>query len=94
MDINILLWLQGLREAAGPGVENFFATASAAAVNALFLVIPFAIFWCVDKAKGSVAITSFALGNTVNQLVKNTVCVPASVNFGAVASVTASDAAP
>ncbi len=74
MDINILLWLQGLREAAGPGVENFFATASAAAVNALFLVIPFAIFWCVDKAKGSVAITSFALGNTVNQLVKNTVC--------------------
>jgi nitrogen fixation-related uncharacterized protein len=74
MDINILLWLQGLREAADPGVEDFFATASAVAVNALFLVIPFAIFWCVDKAKGSVAITSFALGNAVNQFVKNTVC--------------------
>lgn len=74
MDIDFLLWLQGLRAAVAPGVEHFFVTVSAVAINPVFLVLPFLVLWCVDKARGTLAIMSFSIGNLANQFVKNTVC--------------------
>ncbi|MBP3884825.1 MAG: phosphatase PAP2 family protein [Olsenella sp.] len=75
MDIDILLWLQDLRLAAGPAVEHAFVLLSSLSINALFLLVPFGIYWCFDKAKGFLAIASFAMANASNQLVKNTATV-------------------
>lgn len=75
MDIDALLWLQDVRAAAGPAVEHAFVLLSSLSINALFLLVPFGIYWCLDKAKGLLAIASFAMANVCNQLIKNTATV-------------------
>ena len=75
MDIWYLLWLQSLREAAGPLIESFFAAVSAIAVNPFTMFLPGIIYWCFDKFSGFFVLTSFTLGNFVCMFLKNTFCV-------------------
>ncbi len=75
MDIQYLLWLQGLRGAWGPSVEEFFVIISAIAAKSTFVLIPLAIYWCLDKKKGLFVLTSIAGGQIVNQLLKSTFCI-------------------
>lgn len=75
MDIDILLWLQDLRVAAGSAVEHAFVLLSSLSINMFVLLVPFGIYWCFDKARGFLAIASFAMANTFNQFVKNTATI-------------------
>ena len=74
MDISHLLWLQGIREAAAPWVEQLFALISAAVVSPALLLIPCLVYWCVDKASGMFALASFTGANLATQTVKGIVC--------------------
>lgn len=74
MDISYLLWLQGIREALPPVVEDFFVAVSALANNKALAVLPCLLFWCFDKRAGRYMLLSFSFGTLLNQLVKNTVC--------------------
>lgn len=74
MDISYLIWLQGIREALPPVVEQFFVIVSSIAVNNALVVIPCILFWCIDKRAGQFVLFSFSMGVMCNQLIKNTVC--------------------
>ena len=74
MDISYLLWLQGIREALTPFVEQFFVVISAIAASSALVVLPCLLFWCLDKRGGEFLLFSFSLGSLCNQLIKNTVC--------------------
>ncbi|MBR3159471.1 MAG: phosphatase PAP2 family protein [Atopobiaceae bacterium] len=74
MDISYLLWLQGIREALPPFVEQFFVVISAIAASSALVVLPCLLFWCLDKRGGEFLLFSFSLGSLCNQFIKNTVC--------------------
>ncbi|MBQ6411499.1 MAG: hypothetical protein IJI16_06080, partial [Atopobiaceae bacterium] len=76
MDIEYLLVLQELREAAGPLAEQFFLMVSNVLVGAIMTAVPFVIYWCLDKRKGLFVLASFSVGTLVNNLVKSIACVP------------------
>ena len=76
MDIEYLLILQELREAAGPLAEQFFLMVSNVLVGAIMTAVPFIVYWCLDKRKGLFVLTSFSVGTLVNNLVKSIACVP------------------
>ncbi len=73
MDIQYLLWLQGIRESAGKGVENFFALLS----DSIFFIIAASImiFLLLDKKKGAFVLFAYSIGSTLNAIVKVTACV-------------------
>lgn len=73
MDITYLLWLQNLREHAGPIWEYIFygITMLGAAGIALALVI----YLCKDKKKGFFITACFCLGTVMNGTIKNICCV-------------------
>lgn len=73
MDIDYLLWLQGLREAAPAWVGRFFELVSAVEAGPLLLAVPFVLYWCFDKRRGAFVLFCFALGNLATQVVKNLV---------------------
>ncbi len=74
MAIEILLRLQELRAALGPGVEAFFVTLTNFATSTLSVFIALIVFWCIDKATGREMFGIFTFSSLSNQLIKNTVC--------------------
>ncbi|MDD3334307.1 MAG: phosphatase PAP2 family protein [Eubacteriales bacterium] len=52
MDIDYLLWLQGLRQAAGSTVENLFVFISEFGMPTIPLLLVFVIYWCFHKKAG------------------------------------------
>ncbi|MDO4798516.1 MAG: phosphatase PAP2 family protein [Coriobacteriales bacterium] len=74
MDIAILLWLQGLREALPSFVEQFFLIVSSIANSSAIILIPCVLYWCLDKRVGTKIMFSFSMGAVCNQLIKNTAC--------------------
>lgn len=74
MDLQYLLFLQEIRERLPLCVEKFFAFTSALTVNPFLYVIPFIIYWSVDKRKGQIFMTAVWLGNILNSLAKLSVC--------------------
>ncbi len=74
MDIQILLWLQNLRESMGPLVETFFVAISEVPVSAAIVLIPCIVYWCLDKRGGLFMLLNFCGGMMVAGLVKNSVC--------------------
>ena len=74
MDIEYLLWLQGLREAWGSGVENFFVVITQVGMPYYLLLIISAIYWCVDKRSGERVFVSAFLAIFVNEFLKILVC--------------------
>ena len=74
MDISYLLWLQGIREALPPLVEQFFVAVSALAITNALILLPCILYWCLDKRAGQYLVFTFSWGSFLNQFVKNTVC--------------------
>ena len=74
MDIEFLLWLQNIREATG----NVFTPAvnwlSHAAITWLVL-LPFAVYWCINKRDGLFLIISLGISRFLNGIIKVTACV-------------------
>lgn len=70
MDIDILLWLQGLREAMPYVVEKFFVIISAIAINPALALIPCIIYWCLDKRKGTLIMLAFTISSLAVNLTK------------------------
>ncbi len=73
MDIQYLLWLQELRNATGGMFDEFFNALSKFAVDIMPL-LPFVVFWCVDKKWGYRFITTWGIAEVVNGIIKLTVC--------------------
>lgn len=74
MDIEYLLWLQGIRESLPQVVQVCLEFLGSKTAMAAVLVVPCLVYWCIDKAVGTLALLSYAGSSLVNQLVKNTVC--------------------
>ena len=72
-DVQYLLFLQQLRNACGGCFDELFNAISKIAVDVMPL-LPFMVFWCVDKKWGYRFITTIWLGEVVNGLIKLTVC--------------------
>ena len=73
MDIQYLLFLQGIREATGGFFDEFFNALSKFAVDILPF-LPYIIFWCVDKKWGYRFIAATWIGEVVNGIIKLSVC--------------------
>ncbi len=74
MDIEYLLWLQGLRESLPAFFEQFFAIVSAVAISKALIFGVCLIYWCLDKRAGQYVLLSFCFGALVNQFIKNMAC--------------------
>lgn len=74
IDINYLLWLQGIREALPDFVTNVFVFLSDFAVGIGTILVPAIFFWCISKTIGTLIFMNFSLGQVVNQIIKNSVC--------------------
>lgn len=75
MDLDFLLWLQNLREAAGGVLDGFImAITNIVGGTALYIFIGF-IYWCIDKRAGALMCMSYGFTGILNQIIKNTVCV-------------------
>lgn len=73
MDIQYLLFLQGLREATGGVFDEFFNAISKFAVDILTF-LPYVVFWCVNKKWGYRFIATEWIGELLNGVIKLTVC--------------------
>lgn len=76
MDIAYLLWLQNLREGIGPTLDSFFNFITSIVVGPAAIIVVATLYWCVDKRAGWYVLTSFAVGNNINQMLKDFFCVP------------------
>ena len=74
MDITVLLWFQGIREALGPVFDTFVSYLSDAMAYAV-AVIPFICYWCGNKKAGRRMIFALAVSMFLNQLLKVTFSV-------------------
>ena len=72
MDIEYLLWLQGIREAAGPAIEMIMNVVTFLGSSAMLAVVPCILYWIVDKELGLFILTNIGIGNNINQLLKET----------------------
>ncbi|MBQ1906594.1 MAG: phosphatase PAP2 family protein [Firmicutes bacterium] len=75
MDIDILLFLQGLREAMPGWLVFALAEFSDIVVNPAVYVVLAGVYWCRDKRLGSLLSLNIIAGVGINQLLKNTFCV-------------------
>ena len=76
MDIEYLLFLQGIRESLPHLFGSFFMLVSDLANGAALIVVPCIIYWCFDKRRGAAVLFSFAIGSFATTLTKVTACVP------------------
>ncbi len=74
MDIEYLLWLQGIREALGPFIEMLMNLVSHICDGPIVALVPCLLYWVVDKRAGLFVLTNLAIGNNINQFIKDTVC--------------------
>jgi membrane-associated phospholipid phosphatase len=74
MDIEYLLWLQGLRESAPEFLQSLIAFLGAEWASYIAMAMPAVVYWCVDRRRGIVPFFSFMISLPVNQLVKLTAC--------------------
>ena len=75
MDIDYLLLLQGLREATGTFLPEFFGVVSKIAVSELPVLMICFVYWAFDRQAGKRIIGGLSLGLFVNGLLKLTFCV-------------------
>lgn len=73
IDIQYLLFLQGLRGATGGILDEFFNAISKLAVE-LLPFLPYIVFWAVDKKWGYRFIATISCGEVINGIIKLTVC--------------------
>lgn len=75
MDIQILLWLQSLRDVVGNCFNGFFAFITMIAVDYYMLIPGLILFWAVDKKAGTYGLSSYGLACLENAGLKATFCV-------------------
>ena len=75
MDIEYLLWLQGIREAAGPVVETIMNVITELGSGVVLALVPCLVYWIVDKRLGQYLLVNIAIGNNINSTVKDIACV-------------------
>lgn len=73
MDIDFLLFLQNIRLSCSDALTAFMVWASHF-VMAYLLVVPVFIYWCLDKKKGLYILIALECCQTVNSIIKLTVC--------------------
>ena len=73
IDIEYLLFLQELRNATGGAFDEFFNAISKIAVDIMPL-LPYLIYWAVDKKWGYRFIGALWGGELLNGIIKLTVC--------------------
>ena len=74
MDIEYLLWLQGIREASGSIIQSIFSFLGSDAALIVVIVAPCLAYWCWDKRRAMLALFAYGTSSVFNQLLKNTVC--------------------
>lgn len=74
MDLDYLLFLQGVREVMPAIVTQFLVVVSAIIVSPALIILPCIFYWCIDKRAGQFVVFSLAISGLINQLVKNIVC--------------------
>lgn len=75
MDVEYLLYLQGLRESWGSGAESFITLVTKIPASPLSAIIPGVLFWCINRRAGLFLLCVMAFGRLVNKLIKGTLCV-------------------
>lgn len=75
MDIQILLFLQNVRELTNGIFNDFFAFITNIAVDYYVIVPILIIMWTIDKKKGIFAYLTYGLGSFFNAMLKSTFCV-------------------
>ncbi len=75
MDIEYLLWLQGLRESWGSSAEFAVTLITNIPKSPLSALIPGILFWCVSKRAGLFLLLMASFGRLINTLIKDTFCV-------------------
>lgn len=73
MDLDYLIFLQGLRESYGG--EIFFSLVSSIVTSPLTAAIPAILFWCINKNAGIFILFNATCGRAVNELIKGTLCI-------------------
>lgn len=75
MDIEYLLFLQALREAAPVWLNTLLSGISEFAVSNVTIFLPCVVFWCISKETGLFVLMSEGIARGVNAFIKNTFCV-------------------
>ena len=75
MEIDFLLALQGLREAAPDAVNQLFLLLSSFVVGPLPVLITAIVYWCVSKRAGYFIASGYLACSCTNQLVKKIACI-------------------
>ena len=73
LDVDYLLFLQGIREDWGG--EGLFTLISALPKSALTAAIPAILYWCFNKQAGIFILFNATCGRVINDLLKGTFCV-------------------
>ena len=73
VDLDYLLFLQGIRETYGG--ETIFKIFSALTTSALTAAIPAILFWCINKNAAIFLMFNALCGRVINDLLKGTFCV-------------------
>lgn len=74
MDIQYLLFLQGLRETAPSWLNKMLLSISELSVGGALLLVML-VYWCINKRAGLYLLLCQAGATVVNQVVKNTACI-------------------
>ena len=74
MDIEYLLFLQGLRE-SWSGTETVATIISAIPKSPISAIIPGILFWCISRRAGLFLLFVATFGRMLNTLIKDTACV-------------------
>ena len=75
MDIEYLLFLQGLRESLGSNFETFVTLITKIPTSPLSAIIPGILFWCINRRAGLFLLFVASFGRLINILIKDTACV-------------------
>lgn len=73
MDVEYLIFLQGIREDYGG--ESLFTLISSLPKSALTAAIPAILYWCFNKQAGIFILFNATCGRVINELIKGTFCV-------------------
>lgn len=75
MDIDYLLLLQDFRIASGGFLNQFFSFITEISVGVWIWFPIYAVFWAVDKRKGTIVLMSYGIANLINAPLKLICCV-------------------
>lgn len=75
MDIQYLLFLQNLREAAGGALDGVFELITKLGEASVVTLLLALVYWCVDKREGIFLMLAFYYNRVANGFIKITACV-------------------